>query len=241
MLNSQPIEKRVDRPDGRIEVHSIFHTIQGEGPFCGTPCVFVRLAGCNLQCPWCDTEYTANRVLMGPGAVLAEVNQLWRKDKWRKPGLVVITGGEPFRQNLTGLLEMLVHAGYYVQIETNGTLPPSSFSYSTFTSNREGAYIVCSPKAGKVHPRIWEEACCAKYVLEAGDQLEDGLPRFALGHTANPCVARPPEGWDRPIYLQPMDAKDAAANEQHIHAVTASCLAHGYILQLQIHKYIGVE
>lgn len=242
MLNTQAIEKRVDRPDGRIDVHSIFHTIQGEGPFCGTPCVFIRLAGCNLQCPWCDTEYTEGRQLMGPGAVLFEVNALWRADKWRKPGLVVITGGEPFRQNLTGLLEVLVHAGYYVQIESNGTLPPSSFSYSTFISNREGAYIVCSPKAGKVHPRIWEEACCAKYVMEQGNMREeDGLPMTALGHTANPYVARPPEGWDRPIYLQPMDAKSTAENNRNIAAVRDSCIKHGHILQLQIHKIIGVE
>ena len=54
-FNGQPIEKVQRTFDGTLEVHSIFKTIQGEGPFCGTPAVFIRLAGCNLQCPWCDT------------------------------------------------------------------------------------------------------------------------------------------------------------------------------------------
>lgn len=241
-LNAQPIEKRVERPDGFLDVHSIFHTIQGEGPFCGTPCVFIRLAGCNLQCPACDTEYTQGRRMMGPGALVAEVNELWRADKWRPGGLVVITGGEPFRQNLTKLLELLVHAGYYVQIETNGTLAPSSFNYSFATSDRWGAYIVCSPKSGKVRPEVWEQACCAKYVMEFGNMREeDGLPMTALMHTANPYVARPPEGWTRPVYLQPMDAKNTAENNRNILAVRDSCLKHGHIMQLQIHKIIGVE
>ena len=56
MINKQPIEKREPSYEGTLQVHSIFKTIQGEGPFCGTPCVFVRLAGCNLQCPACDTD-----------------------------------------------------------------------------------------------------------------------------------------------------------------------------------------
>ena len=51
--NTQEPEK-IDR-DRHLDVHSIFHTIQGEGPYCGHPAVFIRLAGCNLQCPGCDT------------------------------------------------------------------------------------------------------------------------------------------------------------------------------------------
>jgi len=50
-MNQQPIEKQFLHPKGDLEVHSIFLTIQGEGPFTGQRAVFVRLAGCNLQCP----------------------------------------------------------------------------------------------------------------------------------------------------------------------------------------------
>jgi 7-carboxy-7-deazaguanine synthase len=235
-LNLQPIEKRESREDGAVYVHSIFYTIQGEGPFCGTPAVFVRLAGCNLTCPFCDTEYTSKRELMSPSAIAQRAADLMPKS-----GLVVITGGEPFRQNLSKLLDMLVHYDNFVQIETNGTLPPSTFHYSRDIGHRWGAYIVCSPKTGKVNAQIWEQACCVKYVAEENDMLPDGLPEHALGHPAHPHLARPPAGWERPVYLQPMDAQDDLENMRNIIAVRDSCLENGYILQLQIHKIIGVE
>lgn len=249
MLNKQPIEKRVEHPDGLVEVHSVFYTIQGEGPFCGTPAVFVRLAGCNLQCPWCDTEYTATRTLLNPRSVLSMVQMaldagtVGPENHLDPTGqLVVITGGEPFRQNLSQLLHELVTAGFYVQIETNGTLPPSRFDYSVNINNRSGAYIVCSPKTGKVNPLVWSQACCVKYVMAADDESHDGLPTQALGHTANPILARPPVTWPASmIYLQPMDAKDYDENNRNVMAVRDSCLRNGYILQLQIHKLIGVE
>lgn len=237
-LNLQPIEKRESRTDGAVYVHSIFYTIQGEGPFCGTPALFVRLAGCNLTCPFCDTEYSSKRTLYTPKEVLHQVMTMMPLR-----GLVVITGGEPFRQNLTAVLEELMDWDYYVQIETNGTLPPSPlrFGYSTDIGARQGAYIVCSPKTGKVNHEVWAQACCVKYVAEENDMLPDGLPEHALGHPAHPHLARPPAGWAGPVYLQPMDAQDPAENMRNIIAVRDSCLANGYILQLQIHKIIGVE
>lgn len=234
-MNQQPTEKRTFRDDGVLDVHSIFHTIQGEGPFCGTPAVFVRLAGCNLQCPACDTDYTSNRFDAGPRTILDYVQEQ------AESGLVVITGGEPFRQDLTKLLNVLTDAGYYVQIETNGSLPPASVAYSQMTDIRTGVYVVCSPKAGKVHPRIAEIACCYKYVLSQDSVHTDGLPLQALEHTASPFVARPPKNWRRPIYVQPVDAKDETTNRQHLKAAVNSCMENGYILQLQVHKIIDME
>lgn len=246
MQNIQPIEKRIRNPEGFLSVHSIFKTIQGEGPFCGTPCVFVRLAGCNLQCPACDTDYTSGRQSMGPYEILASVNELWR-DKRHRRGLVVITGGEPFRQDIAELIRVLLSNDYYVQIESNGTLPPqfgtydTPIGYSKQPDKRQGAYIVCSPKTGKVDPHILEQACALKYVVKHDDIHEDGLPLSALDHPSNPFPARPPKGWDRPVYVQPLDSKNTAENHRHTAAAAASCLEHGYILQLQVHKYIGVE
>lgn len=236
-MNQQPIEKRVRNDNGRsLSVHSVFHTIQGEGPFCGTPAVFIRLAGCNLQCPGCDTDYTSNRWTAAPVTLLDMVSGM------QESGLVVITGGEPFRQNLTPLLTTLTDAGYYVQVETNGTLEPSEFPYTTMPDIRTGAYIVCSPKAGKVHPKINEFTSCFKYVLSHDSiREEDGLPLLALGHTASPYVARPPKDFARPVYLQPMDAKHEGINELNLKACIRSCMKHGYILQLQIHKIINME
>ncbi len=235
-MNNQPIEKRSHRLDGLLEVHSIFHTIQGEGPFCGTPAVFVRLAGCNLQCPGCDTDYTSNRTACAPFHVLNEVQRYMAR------GLVVITGGEPFRQDITRLLNVLTDAGFYVQIETNGTLEPVEYPYSTMPDIRTGVYVVCSPKAGKVHPRINDVACCFKYVI-AHDSIyeDDGLPLRALEHRASPYVARPPKNWARPIYLQPMDSEGEELNRLNLQAAIDSCMKFGYILQLQIHKIINME
>jgi len=237
--NQQAIEKSIEHPEGLLDVHSIFYTIQGEGPFSGFPAVFIRLAGCNLQCPWCDTEYTQGRRFAHPEVVADYVSSLSLPG-----GLIVITGGEPFRQNLTALLEHLDDRKHLVQIETNGTLAPSEFQYSRYPrmDHFHGVYIVCSPKTGRVNAGIIKHACCFKYVLDADSMNpEDGLPIRALGHTANPQLARPPEDWGNPIYLQPMDTKDPAHNIRNIQAVTQSCMKHGYRLQLQIHKYIGVE
>lgn len=234
-MNQQPIEKRV-APGTPVQVHSIFYTIQGEGPFCGTPAVFIRLAGCNLQCPACDTDYTSHRANLQVSLILEEVGKLAAR------GLVVITGGEPFRQDINKLIRELVDAGYYVQIETNGSLaPPDYFAFHHDTDARHGAYIVVSPKAGKVHPRTAREACAFKYVMNAIDiDHTDGLPTRALLH---PCtkLARPPEGYNGPVYLQPQDDKNEAMNQNNLRACVRSCMKHGYILQLQIHKIIGVE
>lgn len=244
-LNQQPIEKRVHSALGILEVHSVFKTIQGEGPFCGTPCVFVRLAGCNLQCPWCDTDYTSTRRSMTVNELLFEIRAEWCKDRWRKPGLVVITGGEPFRQDLDYIFEGLLNEGYFVQVETNGTLAPADNwlgHYNRNIGDRQGVYVVCSPKAGKVNPRLAQVACCFKYVVSHDSiSLQDGLPILALGHTANPTVARPPIDWEGPVYLQPMDAQDPVVNKLNYDAARDSCIEYGYILQLQIHKIIGVD
>lgn len=247
MLNNQPIEKRVTRTDGMLDVHSIFHTIQGEGPFAGTPCVFVRLAGCNLQCPACDTIYTTGRQHLHFKDVVQEVvNQ--RRGSWGASRLVVITGGEPFRQPIGPFIELLIASGFYVQVESNGALPVNQIPYfqfhpASFIGHREGAYLVVSPKTGKLHPSAWENACAAKYVVTAdpSNMLSDGLPARALDHTANPHIARPPDGWTGLIYVQPQDDKDEGRNLANTHAAVLSSLAHGHILQLQIHKYIGVE
>lgn len=234
-MNQQQIEKLSNRKDGVLEVNSIFHTIQGEGPFCGTPSVFIRLAGCNLQCPQCDTEYT-KRTLRAPISIASEVNTL------SKSGLVVITGGEPFRQKIGPLIRILINAGYYVQVESNGTLPPSQdVIWERNPSDRRGAYIVCSPKSGRINSILEKEACCFKYVVTDGEILDDGLPSHVLGHGASPFVGRPFNLRGRQIYIQPSDLKDDTINKRNIDSAVKSCMEHGHILQLQIHKLIGAE
>lgn len=232
-LNIQPIEKTNHSADSSLEVHSVFYTIQGEGPLTGHPAIFVRLAGCNLQCPLCDTDYTSKRERMSPEALVREVRKLHPG-----PRLVVITGGEPFRQDITLFVLLLLDDGYQVQVETNGTLPPPP-GLPGFDQN---VWIVCSPKSGKVHPATAERANAWKYVLRHGSVADDGLPVTALDHSAHPRVQRPPADFPiGAIYLQPADEQDVARNGRNLAAVIKSCLEHGYTLQMQVHKLINME
>lgn len=240
-MNNQPIEKYVEHKDGKLDVHSIFKTIQGEGPLSGTPAVFVRLAGCCLQCPMCDTDYTSGRQLMDVESIYDKINTLHKS-----PYLVVITGGEPFRQDIGRLIDTLWLNGYYIQIETNGTLPPSRLHetvYNTISNSIiRRPLIVCSPKTGKIDPEIMKCAYAFKYVIKHNSiKLEDGLPLNHLDHSANPWPARPSVDWTGLIYIQPEDSGDTEQNKLNMQQTVKSCLEHGYIMQLQIHKIIGVE
>lgn len=241
-INVQPIQKFEDIDNGAtLRVHSIFGpTIQGEGPLAGHPAVFIRLAGCNLMCPQCDTVYTdsdLSRFAIMTQEIMARVRRI-------HPGpiLVVISGGEPFRQNITPLCYALLDEDYHVQVETNGTLPPS-FGFPAGNVQQPGAWIVVSPKAGKVHPDIRALAVAWKYVLNADSyDPEDGLPIRALDHTASPRVARPSEDFPvGAIYLQPADVQDPEKNAINTRQVVRACLKHGYTVCLQMHKILQLE
>jgi len=239
-MNTQPIDKRRDSDGSTLEVHSVFDTIQGEGPFTGHPAVFIRLAGCNLQCPACDTDYTTDRWTSSPASLVQYVSEMRKA-----PSLVVITGGEPFRQNIHRLVKQLLEAGYTVQVETNGTLPPPTIGFPEFCSKditeRNRCFVVCSPKAGKVNSVTAAIVCAYKYVMAHDSVDTDGLPLLALDHSASPRVARPHDGFNGVIYLQPCDDKDNQTNAANLKACVDSVMKHGYALQLQVHKIINVE
>lgn len=235
-MNLQPIEKTVLSSDGTLDLHSLFYTIQGEGPFAGKPAIFIRLAGCNLQCPGCDTDYTSTRKRTSVALLLAALEELRDDEYPDAPNpLVVITGGEPFRQNITPLCVSLIQKGYSVQVETNGTLPPGpGFPFEVS--------IVCSPKTGKINDGIAARLSALKYVVKADAVLHgDGLPSRSLEHSCSPSVAKPPSDFKGTIYIQPMDESNAYHNKRNLMTAMDSCLKHGHTLQVQIHKIIGVE
>ncbi len=225
-MNLQPIEPKVDGQN--IDIVNCWYTIQGEGPLAGTPAVFVRLAGCNLACDFCDTIYTTGREKYKPAAVVDKVEGL------QKSGLVVITGGEPFRQNIGPFIGLLLSRGYRVQIETNGTIYREAVPYENIT-------IVCSPKTPKIDPRLWPYIDALKYVLEAGKVADiDGLPVSSLGMPFPP--ARPDKDlFKGEVFVQPLDTGDAEANKEHTKAAVESCMKHGYRFCLQQHKLLGLE
>lgn len=106
---------------GTYLVREIFGpTIQGEGAHAGRPCVFLRLAACNLACTWCDTDFAPERsTRMTAAEIAARLVELDR----HAARLVVVTGGEPSLQWDAPLADALAGAGFSVHMESNGTRP----------------------------------------------------------------------------------------------------------------------
>lgn len=101
-----------------MQIIEIYKSLQGESSYAGLPCVFVRTAGCNLRCNWCDSEYTfKGGQRMSLEEVEREVLRLSLDG-----GLVEITGGEPLLQEreVVALMESLLASGYTVLVETSG-------------------------------------------------------------------------------------------------------------------------
>lgn len=233
--NLQPIEKPDYKSYGLLSVHSIWDTLQGEGPFAGTPATFIRMAGCNLNCRWCDTDYTSNRKKMTKEEILREMYVLPKRD------LVVFTGGEPFRQDISLLVELLIQdRRKHVQIETNGTLILPSRLMDVFSFYMQQTTIVCSPKTPKIHDEMWKRIDALKYVVEAGQIDKDGFPLSSVGPQYGP-PAKPPKDWKGEIYIQPLDTQDEQKNKENLDAAVKSCMQHGHRLTLQLHKLCGLD
>jgi len=114
-------------PSGEPEV---FRSIQGEGVTAGTPAVFLRLAGCNLACTWCDTKYTwdFDSYDFNMEVVSLSMEEVERRLLSFGCPHLVITGGEPLLQQLelAPLVASLGRSGFFCEVETNGTLTPGA-------------------------------------------------------------------------------------------------------------------
>ena len=124
-------------PPPTLKIIEIFASVQGEGTRRGEPMVFVRLAGCNLKCKFCDTKYAwqGGRSLSS-AEVLEKIGAIRRRfpADW-----VCLTGGEPLRQDVRELVSLLKKKGLRVQVETNGTF------YRPLAAD----WYTLSPKPGK--------------------------------------------------------------------------------------------
>ena len=111
----------------------IFESLQGEGRNMGRPCVFIRFAGCNLKCPWCDTD-----VAKKFSASLADIQKELKQYKAKS---VILTGGEPtLVKEMPELVAALKKEGYWIGVETNGTIAADWLGFVD--------YVACSPKRG---------------------------------------------------------------------------------------------
>jgi len=101
-----------------LKLVEIFCSIQGESTYAGLPCIFIRLAGCNQRCSYCDTEYSFDSVFE------MEIEDILKEVKKHSPiNLVEITGGEPLLQaEVYDLMQTLIDENYDILLETNGSI-----------------------------------------------------------------------------------------------------------------------
>lgn len=228
-LNLQAREPILSDTGQELDIIEIWRTIQGEGPLAGWVAAFIRLAGCNMQCPKCDTDYTTGRHKASVADVVEAVSLL------DAVSVVVLTGGEPLRQNIRPLIEGLMSARHYtIQLEISGTAF-QKLPYSLLN-------VVCSPKASRLHPEFMANNYIDyyKYVLSADDvNPTNGLPATVLGGDFAPYY--PPSFLPRKrVFVQPMDEQNTAKNKANLKATVESCMKYGYTLGLQMHKICGL-
>lgn len=157
-----------------LQLVEVFYSIQGEGLWAGTPSVFVRLAGCNLSCRFCDTDYAIKEF-----ATIERIVQRVREAGNDCP-MVILTGGEPLAQKETvALIHALRNDGRRVHIESNGTI---------FTELPDDVWLCVSPKE-RVDRRMAARANEAKLIVDRRVP-EEHLDLFAQHET----ILLQPEG-----------------------------------------------
>jgi 7-carboxy-7-deazaguanine synthase len=157
-----------------LQLSEVFYSIQGEGTWTGTPAVFVRLAGCNLACAFCDTDYST-KFFAGVQEIVAMV-----REAGGDCPMVVLTGGEPLAQSETAaLIEALRRDGRRVHIESNGTI---------FAELPDDVWLCVSPK-DRVDQRMAARANEAKLIVDRRVP-EEHLALFAH----KPTILLQPEG-----------------------------------------------
>ncbi len=217
MRGKNPIRPPISGDGSKLEVKNIFATLQGEGLHVGVPSVFVRLGGCNLACNFCDTEFED-----APTMPVSDIISQVKKQAGNVIKLVVITGGEPLRQNIAPFCEALLKDGFAVQIETNGTL---------YRELLQGVDIVCSPKNtgtgyAPIRGDLLERISALKYIISAGNKSYNAVPETPS---------------NIPVFVQPMDEGDATKNAENTKLALELAMKHGYRLSLQIHKILNIE
>jgi 7-carboxy-7-deazaguanine synthase len=237
MFGKNPLRPK-EHDTGYLAVESIFYTLQGEGPYSGRPCLFIRLSGCNLACHFCDTDFEKNvENYLSVDAIMSRIKAVHRPEHRE---LVVITGGEPLRQDIGKLCEALLANGTQtIQIETAGTLWQDSLE--PFLLSQQ-VVLVCSPKTPKVNYNLQRWCEHWKYVVADGETD----PVFGLPNRGTQVATKDTE---QPIYralvgtiwLSPRDDYDDRKNVANKAHARNLCLQHGYRLSLQVHKLVGVE
>ena len=195
-----------------LPVMEDFYTIQGEGFHQGKAAYFIRLAGCDVGCVWCDVKDSWD-VSKHP---LKPINQLIELVKQTPSRIVVITGGEPLMHDLTFLTTSLQQSGFQTHIETSGAYP--------LTGNWN--WICLSPKKFKAPlPEVVKKADELKVVIYHKSDF-DWAEKYAA-QVSNGCKLYLQPEWDKAAEVTPLIIDYIKAHPE-------------WQLSLQVHKYINV-
>ena len=218
-----------------IFVNEIFETIQGEATWTGTPAVFVRLQGCPVGCPWCDTKHTwdvvsSNQVAPAilflkqedaPTFAQFTVDELMECLDQFEAQHIVFTGGEPCSYNLEPFTKAICDSGRSCQIETSGTFP---------INVDDRCWVTLSPKIDMpggldVLDGAFDRADEVKYPLGKEGDLTKITERV---------LNKIPAGV--PFWVQPL-SQSTKATALCIKAATAN----NWRVSIQTHKFVGVR
>lgn len=230
MYGTNEVASKRASADGFM-LKDIWYTIQGEGPWAGYPAVFVRFAGCNLQCSFCDTDFSGGHHISAVD-LAKKIAIFCRENKCPR---VVLTGGEPMLQPLGDLLYSFsavagANNGIQFQIETAGTVWPDWFDGYV-----PELVIVCSPKTPKVHPMIEAKVRHWKYIIRTGETaMDDGLPVM-------PNTGAKIYRGEGNIYVQPCEEQVKEISDLNLQTAVQCSLKHGHRLSIQLHKIAMVD
>ena len=199
-----------------MRVNETFLSLQGEGFFTGTAAFFLRFSGCNLDCPFCDTQHQSFSEM--------SEEEIVREASTHEVRHIVITGGEPALQLTQSLVDKLHEAGFFIQVETNGTLPlPEGIDWVTVSPKDS---LLNSPSKG-LNSHVDELKLL--YTGEGPDP--DSVVASLLG-----------EGQKPKLFLQPLDTGDEVRNRLILRDTIAYVLQHPrWSLSLQTHKLLGIK
>ena len=203
-----------------MRINEIFYSLQGEGCNTGVAAVFVRFAGCNMKCDFCDTDHAPSRDM--------EVEEIVNAVSHYATRHVVLTGGEPTLQVTPELTDALHGAGFFIQMETNGSLPlPEGVKID---------WTTCSPKN--------MADCESSLRLAHIDEIKllyhgDGADECRYIEDVRACGER---RGAKVFCLQPLDTKNGELNENITRQTINYILNHPiWKLSLQTHKILNVR
>lgn len=220
------------------KINEVFESLQGEGSYTGLPSIFIRLQGCPVGCPWCDTKHTWE---VEPNLQISALDVMAQKEEtknwfsassqellslFNQQGYVakhlVITGGEPCMYDLTAITEFFIELGYSIQIETSGTYEIQA---------HPDTWVTVSPKVNMPSKRP-----VLKSAMLRANEIKHPVAMQKHIDELDQVLALLPEGRSPQVYLQPISQQKRATN-----LAIKTCIARNWRLSLQTHKFIGIE